>query len=347
MQHTMAALWRPGKGVYMKVLDTNLYLVQFYHEIDVRRVMEGCPWSFNRRALIMARLKDGENPRSVVLNSIDLWVQIHDLKVGFMSDMILKGIGNYIGRFVDSCPSNYKGVWREYMRIRVSINVNSPLKRRMKLKMNGNEWFWANFKYENVPTFCFICGIMGHSERFCNKLFEVTEGEIIKPYGPWMRAPFKSQVKPIGAKWLRTEFVSGGVSSEMEEHGGGGGNGSDNQDPIITPGSMVVVNQGENVGKPVFQNSNAGAVKYYGNESTSMPSVTEHLNRHDVTIIESKKRRTVDGLGLEINMGQKDDILMVPNEETLSEVQHGFSEESDMSKNGYTASTHGGARLTL
>lgn len=40
MQHTMAALWKPGRGVYMKELDLNLYLFQFYHELDVKRVME-------------------------------------------------------------------------------------------------------------------------------------------------------------------------------------------------------------------------------------------------------------------------------------------------------------------
>lgn len=53
MQHTLAALWRSGKGVYMKELETNLYLFQFYREVDVRRVMDGSPWSFNRRVLVM------------------------------------------------------------------------------------------------------------------------------------------------------------------------------------------------------------------------------------------------------------------------------------------------------
>lgn len=202
MQHTMAALWKPGRGVYMKELDSNLYLFQFYREIDVKRVMEGCPWSFNRRALVMARLKEGENPRNVDLNRMELWVQVHDLKLGFMSEKILSGIGNYVGKFVEGCSNNFNGVWRDYMRIRVSIDLRVPLKRRMKLKMAGDTWFWVNFKYENIPTFCFICGIVGHFEKFCSKLFEMPENDIVKPYSPWMRAPFRNKVKPIGAKWL-------------------------------------------------------------------------------------------------------------------------------------------------
>lgn len=30
MQQTMAALWKPGMGVYMKELEANLFLFQFY-----------------------------------------------------------------------------------------------------------------------------------------------------------------------------------------------------------------------------------------------------------------------------------------------------------------------------
>ncbi|KAK1355565.1 CCHC-type domain-containing protein [Heracleum sosnowskyi] len=234
-QHTMAALWKPGKGVYIKELDTNLFLFQFFHEVDIRRVMEGCPWSFNRRALVMSRLKDGENPRSVVLNSLELWVQVYDMKPGFMSEKILQGIGNYIGHHVSNCQSNFNGVWKEYMRIRVSINLNNPLRRRMKMKMNGEEWFWVNFRYENVPMFCFFCGIVGHSEKYCSKLFEHEAEEITKPYGPWLRAPFRGQVKPIGAKWLRTEMFNGKDNQSPETSKNCNEKSDRNLDPHFSP----------------------------------------------------------------------------------------------------------------
>lgn len=45
-QQTLAILWKlgKGKGVYIKDLETNLYLFQFYHELD----MNDSPWLFNR-----------------------------------------------------------------------------------------------------------------------------------------------------------------------------------------------------------------------------------------------------------------------------------------------------------
>ncbi|XP_074377829.1 uncharacterized protein LOC141719355 [Apium graveolens] len=171
LQQTLAALWKPGMGVYIKELETNLFLFQFYHEVDVKRVMEGCPWSFNRRELLMRRLSEGENPRSVPLNTMDMWIQVYDLKVGFMTERLITEVGNNIGKFVASCPTNFSGVWRDYFRVRVTIDVTKPLKRRMKIKKSAEDWYWITFKYENAPTFCFICGILGHSEKFCSRLF--------------------------------------------------------------------------------------------------------------------------------------------------------------------------------
>ncbi|XP_074378358.1 uncharacterized protein LOC141719893 [Apium graveolens] len=161
----MATLWKPGKGVYIKSLEPNRFLFQFYHEVDISRVIEGSPWTFDRMQFIFERLKEGDNPRLVRLNKLDFWVQLHDIQPGFMSERVCKDVGNYIGQFIESDRNNFVGVWREYLRIRVRIDLDVPLKRRMKIKKAGGEWFWINFKYEHVPTFCFICSILGHAEN--------------------------------------------------------------------------------------------------------------------------------------------------------------------------------------
>uniref|UniRef100_A0A803P0Y7 Reverse transcriptase domain-containing protein n=1 Tax=Cannabis sativa TaxID=3483 RepID=A0A803P0Y7_CANSA len=63
MQNKMATLWQPGRGLYVKELDPNLFLFQFYHEVDIERVIEGSPWTFDRVPLIFERVKPGVNPR--------------------------------------------------------------------------------------------------------------------------------------------------------------------------------------------------------------------------------------------------------------------------------------------
>ncbi|KAF4362960.1 hypothetical protein F8388_020476 [Cannabis sativa] len=84
-QNLMADLWKPGKGMYAKQLDQNRFLFQFYHELDIKRVIEGSQWTYDRKQLIITRLNDGDNPRTVNLNTLDIWLQIHDLQNGFMT----------------------------------------------------------------------------------------------------------------------------------------------------------------------------------------------------------------------------------------------------------------------
>ncbi|KAF4395513.1 hypothetical protein G4B88_010977 [Cannabis sativa] len=42
-QNIMADLWKSGKGITIKILDQNRFLFQFYHEIDIQRVIDGSP----------------------------------------------------------------------------------------------------------------------------------------------------------------------------------------------------------------------------------------------------------------------------------------------------------------
>lgn len=151
------------------------------------------------------------------------------------------------------------------MRIRVSINLSSPLIRRMEIKMAGDNWFWVNFKYKNVTTFCFICDIIGHSEKFCSKLFDIDEADVTKPYGPWMRAPFRNRIKPIGAKWLRTGTEGSGCNKETEKQNNHGGSSPANLDPKITPVNVQIGIKGGNVRISIFHNLNSKARNDKGN----------------------------------------------------------------------------------
>lgn len=212
---------------------------------------------FQQESTYNKRMETGDNPRSMVLNTLDLWVQIHDLPVGFMSERVVKEVGNYVGVYIESCARNYTGGWKEYMRARVRIELSKALKRRMKIRKSGNEWQWINFKYENVPTFCFICGIIGHSEKFCGRLFDLPEGEITKPYGAWMRAPFRRQTRMIGAQWLRTE--TGEMDrNNMPEKNASDGKLATNREKVM-PTNQENIGGGFEAGNSSFQNSEIGS----------------------------------------------------------------------------------------
>lgn len=84
------------------------------------------------------------------------------------------------------------------------MDLNKPLRRKIKIKREGGDWNWINFKFERLSTFCFVCGIMGHSERDCDIVYANPDKEITRSYSVWLRAPSKNmRYQNMGVRWLR------------------------------------------------------------------------------------------------------------------------------------------------
>ena len=71
----------------------------------------------------------------------------------------------------------------------------------------------AGFPVSRLPTFCYCCGLLGHSENFCESMFENPSKSMEMPYGSWLRASFRSRVRNTGERWIRP-LLSGAFSVE-------------------------------------------------------------------------------------------------------------------------------------
>lgn len=91
-------------------------------------MLESGLWTLNQHILLVHRLGADEQPQHVPLFHTTFWIQVYNLPIGFQSEKILQSIGNYIGAFLKSDENNFKGIWRNYMRLRVSIDIKKPLK---------------------------------------------------------------------------------------------------------------------------------------------------------------------------------------------------------------------------
>ncbi|XP_074323435.1 uncharacterized protein LOC141660354 [Apium graveolens] len=142
MKNVLASIWRPREGMDFYDLGGLRYSFIFYHALDLQKVIEGGPWTFEQSLLLYHKLEANEDAHTIQLNKMEIWVQVYDLPVGMISEKLLEGIGNYVGTFVKSDPQNIQGGWRVFYRIRVVMDVNTPIKRRMKLKREGGAWSW-------------------------------------------------------------------------------------------------------------------------------------------------------------------------------------------------------------
>ena len=128
-------------------------------------------------------------------------------------------MGNYIGEFPEYDASNNSSFWKNYMRVKVKINVRLPLKRWRKISYKGGSGSIVSFKYERLPNLCFICGLLGHTKFFCPKLADFLEHQIRKECGSWLRVQNRRGVALGGESWLRDESYG----DFLEAPGGGRG----------------------------------------------------------------------------------------------------------------------------
>ncbi|KAL0456053.1 UNVERIFIED_CONTAM: hypothetical protein Slati_0944500 [Sesamum latifolium] len=156
-----------------------------------KRALEGCPWSFERNIIILKPIGELENSRQVVLDECDFHVHIHDLPLSMMNMGVATLIGNKIGVFWDIESDDTGCSWGATLRFWVSLKVNLPLRRALKLRsLNGKELL-VRFIYERLPNFYYLCGCFGHIDKYCEVRFEqgFRDSGNDAPYSPWLKAP--------------------------------------------------------------------------------------------------------------------------------------------------------------
>lgn len=73
---------------------------------------------------------------------------------------------------MDYDAKNNSSIWREYMRVRIKLDVRKPLKRKKKINRRDGSEFVVSCKYERLGDFCFFCGLLTHTDRFCRRNLE-------------------------------------------------------------------------------------------------------------------------------------------------------------------------------
>ncbi|CAI9099317.1 OLC1v1036112C1 [Oldenlandia corymbosa var. corymbosa] len=114
----------------------------------------------------------------------------------------------------------------EYKHIKVLVNLDlkNPLERGTLSRHNGKE-VWVEFRYEQLPNFCYYCGCIGHLERSCEcRMKDIDNNCVTKDqFGPWLRVGYRrrelrdSQRGNLGEKGKSDEENKMGHGWELEE----------------------------------------------------------------------------------------------------------------------------------
>ncbi|XP_057426370.1 uncharacterized protein LOC130719778 [Lotus japonicus] len=186
---TMLNIWKTRGAVEIVDLEKNLFSFKFETQRDRDLILKGQPWTFDGHVLALQQISGGEQPSEICPHSCPIWVRIYDLPLNLRNEPSIRKIGGSLGEVLEYDKSE-ECLRGKYARVRVKVDLLKPLKRGSPIQIATNKKGRIFFKYERLPDFCFMCGVLGYTLRSCPEKEEDIEGEELKdlPYGAWMRA---------------------------------------------------------------------------------------------------------------------------------------------------------------
>ena len=79
-----------------------------------------------------------------------------------------KNIGIRLGRVLEVDKRSLQAEQAKFMRVRIELPIDKPFRRGGNITNAEGVRCPIIFRYERLPTFCYICGIIGHDEKHCS-----------------------------------------------------------------------------------------------------------------------------------------------------------------------------------
>ncbi|XP_027166132.1 uncharacterized protein LOC113766106 [Coffea eugenioides] len=187
MMATMRKAWNPSNGLTHIAIGDNFFLFQFNDLLDKKKPLTGGPWAFDVNLLVFGDYISHIQPTKVKLDVCSFWVRAYNVPLGWMNAKTAEFIGDTLGEYEGFEGNSDQLAWGKFLRIRVKLHVDKPLKRQMKLYIEG-EVCRIQFRYERLPLYCYSCGRLGHNERDCDlKLNSDNLGTGEPQYPAWLK----------------------------------------------------------------------------------------------------------------------------------------------------------------
>ena len=164
-KRTITQAWGVSKRLVIRMIGPNRFVFQFFHWRDKEKVLAGRPWCFDNQLVVLNEITGNEQPSEVQLTHSPFWIRIKNLPFNCCTIPVCTAIAGKIGRVMDleENPLHLD----TYRRVRIDMDITKPLCRYQSIKGRDGRVVRVAIAYERLPFFCFLCGIIGHSERDC------------------------------------------------------------------------------------------------------------------------------------------------------------------------------------
>ena len=162
LQNKLNLLWKPAGRIDLVGLGHGFYSVCFSLKEDLNAVLDKGSWFIGGHFLSIRPWEPLFKPATANVNSIALWVCLHQLPMELYEIEVLKQIGDSIGKVLRIDSHTATEARGEYGRLCIQIDINKPL---INTVLIGR--FEQLVTYEGIHGLCFSCGRVGHRKEVC------------------------------------------------------------------------------------------------------------------------------------------------------------------------------------
>ncbi|XP_023929464.1 uncharacterized protein LOC112040798 [Quercus suber] len=171
LKNMMRSAWEVGSDLQIVDVGNNILQFKFEFEYQLKWVEQNGPWNFDNNLMLLCRWRRGLSVTNIKFTHSLFWVQIWGLPFELMSEEVGRELNNSIGRFIKMDWRARQFEYAKFMRIRVDLQLDKPLRRGGRVASVEGEKCW--------------CGKLGHDKRHC---LEPLDQQNPRQYGDWLRA---------------------------------------------------------------------------------------------------------------------------------------------------------------
>lgn len=114
----------------------NLFVAEFGCKEDKERILAASPWVFGKFAVILCEYDDKLKPSEIRFDRMEILVRLIDLPLGWMNQQRGVRAMRLLGEVVKMDVDKDGKASGPFLRARVAIEINKPIKRGVLLKMS-------------------------------------------------------------------------------------------------------------------------------------------------------------------------------------------------------------------
>ena len=112
---TFKPLWKPMGELKIRDPGENVLVFEFDDIMDLERVLEQEPWSYDKSLIAFQRVLNIEQIPQLEYNQVAFWVQLHNVPLKNLTHETDEAIGNSIGKLVQVAEPEDDGAGGKFL----------------------------------------------------------------------------------------------------------------------------------------------------------------------------------------------------------------------------------------